>query len=122
MNAMLKGQMIGTALGVYFSDPALGTNKINAPAPIGAVTIDLTKICATVYNPTPSTSACLGGITQNVGGAFGGATSLTVSQILTYAASQSNAGGTAWYGQVKATQELAKDTFDALNNQLAFAP
>ena len=34
---------------------------------------------------------------------------------------QSNAGGSAWYAQVKATQELAKDTFDAINNQVAFA-
>jgi len=44
-----------------------------------------------------------------------------VNAILAYAASQSNSGGSSWYGQVKATQELAKDTFDAVNNQLAFA-
>ena len=56
----------------------------------------------------------------DVSGAFGGATSLTVGDILTYAASQSNPGGSAWYGQVKGTQELAKDTFDAINNQVAF--
>jgi len=54
-------------------------------------------------------------------GAFGGATCLTVSQALAYAASQSNGGGSAWYGQVKATQELAKNAFDAINNQVAFA-
>ena len=28
MNAMLKAQMLATALDVYFSDPALGGNKI----------------------------------------------------------------------------------------------
>jgi len=47
---------------------------------------------------------------------------LTVSQMLASAASQSNAGGSAWYGQVKATQGLAKDAFDAINNQVAFSP
>jgi hypothetical protein len=109
MNAMLKGQMLATALDVFFA--YLSSSQ----------TINLTNICATVVNPTPSTVACKDGITESVGAAFGGATSLTVGQILTYAASQSNVGGTAWYGQVKATQELAKDTFDAINNQLAFA-
>jgi len=122
MNAMLKGQMLATALDVYFSDGSLGGNRIGAPAPVGGVTIDLTVVCATVINPTPSTAACSGGITENAGPAFLGATSKTVSDILAYAASQSNSGGSAWYGQVKTTQELAKDTFDAINNQLAFAP
>ena len=41
--------------------------------------------------------------------------------MLAYAASQSNSGGSTWYGNVKATQELAKNAFDAINNQLAFA-
>jgi hypothetical protein len=40
--------------------------------------------------------------------------------MLSYAASQSNAGGSAWYGNVKATQELAKDAFDAINNDKAY--
>jgi hypothetical protein len=117
MNAMLKAQMLATALDVYFSDPALGGNKIGAPAPIGGVKIDLTKICkmADSSNGGSCTNAY-----QNVSSAFGGATSLTVSQILAYAASQSNAGGSTWYGQVKATQEMAKNTFDAINNQVAF--
>jgi len=41
--------------------------------------------------------------------------------MLTYAASKSNAGGSVWYGQVKATQELAKDAFDAINNGVALS-
>ena len=66
-------------------------------------------------------TATCSGIYQNVSSAFGGATSLTVAQMLVYAASQSNAGGTTWYGNnVKATQELAKNAFDAINNQVAF--
>jgi hypothetical protein len=106
MNAMLKAQMLATALDVYFSDPALGGNKIGAPAPIGSQVIDLTNIKGN----------------QNVSAAFGGAMSMTVNQMLTYAASQSNVGGTTWYGNVKATQELAKNAFDAINNNWTFAP
>ncbi|HJQ07352.1 MAG TPA: hypothetical protein VJ872_18020 [Nocardioides sp.] len=113
MNAMLKAQMLSTALDVYFSNPALGGNRIGAPAPIGGVSIDLTKVCK---NP----GSCTAFIDARP--AFGGSASLTVSQILAYAASQSNTGGTVWYGQVKSTQELAKDVFDAINNQVAFGP
>jgi hypothetical protein len=111
MNSILKAQMLSTALDVYFSDTSLGGNKIGAPGAIGGVSIDLTKVCA---NPTTCTSY------ENTSSAFGGNSPQTVSQLLAYAASQSNAGGSAWYGQVKATQGLAKDTFDAINNQVAF--
>jgi hypothetical protein len=120
MNPMLKAQMLATALDVYFSDPTLGGNKIGAPAPIGGVTIDLTYICHMIDSSTGI--ATCSSTFENVSSAFGGATSLTVSQILAYAASQSNAGGSIWYGNVKATQVLAKDAFDAINNQVAFAP
>jgi hypothetical protein len=68
------------------------------------------------------TATCTAGSYRNVSSAFGGATSLTVSQMLAYAASQSNVGGSMWYGNVKATQELAKDAFDAINNQVAPTP
>jgi hypothetical protein len=105
MNAMLKAQMLATALDVRFSDPALGGNRIDAPAPIGGVVIDLTNIGGT-----------------NTSAAFGGATGLSVSQLLAYAASQSDSGATTWYANVKATQQLAKNTFDAINNARAYAP
>jgi len=42
------------------------------------------------------------------------------SQVLGYAASQSNVGGSVWYGNIKAIQELAKNTFDAINNRVAW--
>jgi alkylated DNA nucleotide flippase Atl1 len=97
MNPMLKAQMMATALNAFFSDPALGGNSLGAPAPIANVTIDVTTWS----------------------GGFGGATSLTVGQMLAYAASQSNAGGTIWYGQDKTVQGFAKDAFDAINNDAA---
>jgi hypothetical protein len=116
-NAMLKAQMLATALDVYFSDPSLGGNRIGAPAAIGGLDIDLTLVCQMIDG---SGGATCPGSYENASSAFGGATHLTVSQLLAYAASQSNVGGSSWYGQIKATQVLAKDTFDAINNQVAF--
>ncbi len=110
MNLMLKAQMLATALDTYFSDPALGGNRIGAPAPIGSTSIDLTRICDG------------GAVCVDVTSAFGigPANSASVSYLLLYAASQSNPGGTDWYGNVKDVQEMAKNAFDAVNNQLAF--
>ncbi len=119
MNTMLKAQMLGTALDVNFSTPGLGGNRISAPAPIGALSIDLTAICRMVDNHSTASATC-SNVYRESRAAFGGATSMTVSQMLSYAASQSNDGGSRWYGQVKATQELAKDAFDAINNAVAF--
>lgn len=116
MNPMLKAQMLATALDVYFSDPGLGGNMINAPQSLGDVSIDLTHICKMTDG---SGGATCGGTFLDASSVFG-ANSLTVSQILLSAASQSNAGGSIWYGNFKPTQELAKDVFDAINNQIAF--
>jgi hypothetical protein len=128
MNPMLKAQMLATALDVYFSTPTLGGNKISSPISggIGTVSIDLTKICKMI-DGSGGIATCSGSF-ENASSAFGGATSLTISAILNYAASQSvNGDGSAlpnalgWYGQNKTTQGLAKDTFDAINNQVAFS-
>ena len=118
MNPMLKAQMLATALSVYFSDPALGGNQIGAAQPLGGVVIDLTKICA---DASAENGTCKGGF-EDVGSAFGGATSLTVMQTLLYENNVSNSGGSTWYANVKSTQELAKDTFDAINNNVVFGP
>jgi hypothetical protein len=103
MNPMLKAQMLAAALDVYFSDPSLGGSKISAfgggAAPLGGFKVDLTKI------PGGNTAA-----------AFGGTSCQTVNQLLTYAAGQSNPGGSAWYNQLKSTQGLASNTFDAIDN------
>ncbi|MEA2423664.1 MAG: hypothetical protein QOH13_74, partial [Thermoleophilaceae bacterium] len=98
-NPMLKAQMLATALGVFFSNPALGGNQIGSPAPLGAMVVNL---AAGGWKP-----------------AFGGANSMSVANMLAFAASQSNSGGSSWYGQVKATQVLASNAFDAINNSIA---
>jgi hypothetical protein len=91
--------MLSTALSVYFNGS------------IGNVSIDLTKVCT---NPLSCTNY------EDTSAAFGGTSPHTVNALLSYASSQSNVGGSAWYLQVKATQDLAKTTFDAINNQVAF--
>lgn len=110
MNAMLKAQMLATALSVYFTGPGstLATQKFLPNTNLGGITIDLTNIKG-----------------RDVSGAFGpdGADgSATVSQMLAYAGSQSNVGGSIWYGQDKVVQADAKDAFDAINNNAVFAP
>jgi hypothetical protein len=117
MNAMLKGQMLATALDVYFSTPGLGGNQIGAPTSLGSVKIDLTHVCKMI-DSSGGTGTCSGTF-ENSGPAFGNAASATVSALLSFAASQSNSGGSTWYGQNKTIQGLAKDTFDEINNQVA---
>jgi Tol biopolymer transport system component len=118
MNALLKAQMLATSLDVYFSEPLLGGNGISAPVPVGAVRINLTDIC-TAVDAADGSGTC-GGVYENVAAAFGGSSSLTVTDMLLYAAGQANAGGSSWYANTKAVQELAKDAFDAIDNELAF--
>jgi hypothetical protein len=114
--SMLKSQMLATALDVFFSDPALGGAKIAAHLGVpnvvlGAQAVDLQKVCK-----NPGTCSAF----EDASAAFGGAASLTVAELLAHAAGRSNAGGSVWYGQVKATQVLAKDVFDAINNRVVF--
>jgi hypothetical protein len=105
MNAMLKAQMLATALNVYFSDPELGGSVLpDATLPIGGLSIDLTNIRGQDYS------------------GFWGADSKTIRQLLDDAAAASNSGGNVWYGQTKSDQEKAKSTFDAINNEDVNAP
>lgn len=92
MNAMLKAQMLSTALDVFFGKVPGGTLP-------GGAEVDL----------------------ASWGAAFNNQASMTVCEMLAYAASQSDVGGVNWYGQVKAIQELAKNAFDAINNGVALS-
>ena len=117
--AQLKTQALATALNVYFSDPALGGNTISAPSPIGNIYVDLTHVC--VMKDGSTGMGLCNGTMGSSSNAFGGATQLTVAQMLSTSSSMSNAGGTVWYAN-SAIQELAKDAFDVVNNQKAMAP
>ena len=116
MNAMLKGQMLATALDVYFGGGP-GGNPLGAPTPLGIVKIDLTKVCNMVDN-TGGIGTC-NGTSENVSSAFGGAPRMMLMNMLLYQNNVSNASGSTWYGNVKSVQALAKDVFDAINNQAA---
>jgi hypothetical protein len=164
-NAMLKAQMLATALDVYFSASGTygsvscnagnwsgtsgsytkagayvtgGSYAAGSGAPwcaggdkiakynggvtvfLGTVKVDLTEvICASDGGfCTP------GGVFTNTYLSFGGSTHscLSVFQMLAWqnVADPTADAGAAWYNQVKGFQVMAKDAFDAINNNLAF--
>ncbi|MGA2120114.1 MAG: hypothetical protein ABSH56_35955 [Bryobacteraceae bacterium] len=116
-NPMLKAQMLATALNVHFSDPTLGGDKVSGYN--GGITIVLGGVTISLTSASP----------ENVSAAFGEATNLTVMNMLLFANSPwtpdgavttvSNAGGSVWYDQIKATQDLAQTIFNAINNDAA---
>jgi hypothetical protein len=122
-NTMLRAQMLATALDVYFSDASLGGNRINAPAPIGAVQIDLSQVCKMI-DGSGGTATC-GNSFENASSEFGNpaGSCLSVLGMLQYenTADPLADAGAVWYLQVKATQVVAKDAFDAINNKVAFS-
>jgi hypothetical protein len=96
MNAMLKAQMLGSALSSYFT-PGVNSFKV-----------DLTKVW----------------LTQDTRAAFNNQNCLTVPELITYASTTNfpyNPGPPiSWYNQNKGMQGLAKNTFDAINNQAVY--
>ena len=124
MNAMLKAQMLATALDTYFSAAALGGNKLGATQPIGGLSIDLLHMCKIIDNASGS-SVCVD--IEDARPAFNGQARMTVAQMLSWAASRATAATSSnplaspWYGQNKTLQRLAKDSFDSINNGVAFA-
>ena len=119
-NKMLRAQMLATALDMYFSDPALGGNKISAPGPIGAVKIDLTHVC-NMIDGSGGTATCSGTF-LDVKAQFGGAICLMILDMLAYqnVSDPSADAGAIWYGNYKPSQVNAKNAFDAINNKVAF--
>jgi hypothetical protein len=142
-NPMLRAQMLATALDVYFSTPSLGGNQIGAfnglgnktPA-LGGIAIDLSKICgdgdgggggSCPEDARPVFGICTGTGTP-VPGCSSGFLGTTVIDMLFYSDFMSSVNGNpvatpttgaSWYLQLKGKQVLAKDVFDAINNQNA---
>jgi hypothetical protein len=125
-NAMLRAQMLATALDVYFSTTSLGGNRIGAPAAvvsaggIGAISIDLSKICSMIDGSGGSGSCS--GTSSSVASLFGVTKCDTILAMLQYQNTSDPAAdaGAVWYGNVKANQVGAKNAFDAINNQVVF--
>jgi hypothetical protein len=136
---MLKLQMLATALDVYFSSYGYSTTSktsgkttIKPPSAflphggIGTFTMDLTAICPMVDNSTAGTAVCKNNTPSTNGFvslAFPWA-SQTVSGILTFASTAPTAGAftdPTWYGSDRTKQEILKNVFDQINNDVAFA-
>jgi hypothetical protein len=143
MNVMLKAQMLGTALDVYFSDPNKGytSTTISGKKPpssfltngsLGGLNIDLTLICPMIDNTTAGTASCKNNTPSTNGFASGAFLSacLTVQGILDYESTvPSPYNGypfvalttkSIWYGGDRTKEEIAKNTFDQINNRAAF--
>jgi hypothetical protein len=93
MEAMLRAQMLATALNTYFT-PSLGTAKI-----------DITKICTSVKDNL-GVYSCLGTLANYT--SFWGSND-TPATMLKFTSDN-------WIWTLKADQEKAKNTFDAINN------
>lgn len=134
-NKMLRAQMLATALDVYFSTPSLGGNRIgafnglgNSTPALGGVAIDLSKVCAMIDG---SGGGSCSGTFEDARPEFGiapPALGTTVLQMLFYSDFNSGVNGSpvatspsgaTWYNNNKSRQVIAKDAFDAINNQVA---
>jgi hypothetical protein len=140
MNAMLKAQMLATALNVYFSDPALGytsttVNKVKPPStfllngPLGSFSMDMTAICPEVDNLSTGTATCSNNTPSTNAVSAGAVTSaaMTVQAILDYESTTTpspfngSTSSSAWYGTNRTLEEIAKNIFDQINNEQAFS-
>jgi probable HAF family extracellular repeat protein len=134
-NAMLRAQMLATALDVYFSTSGLGGNQVGAynglgastPA-LGGVAIDLSSVCSMADG---SSGGSCSGTFEDARSEFGITTSYlgtSVLQLLSYANYSSKTNGSpvaspntgqGWYADNKSRQVIAKDVFDNINNDIA---
>jgi hypothetical protein len=136
MNVMLKAQMLGTALDVWFTGPGWTSTKTNGIKPpssffshnhLGTFQMDTTAICpmvdnlstgsATCKNNTPSTDAVAAGALPS--------SPMAMQAILDYAATtpspfNGSTSSSVWYAGNRTLQEILKNVFDQFNNEDAF--
>ena len=110
--AQLKGQMLATALNVYYTKTAnkTATSALYLPTTtggVGSTTVALGKVC--------TTASCTA--VTDVRTAFSNYGTRTVSEMLMLAAGSATAAGTTWYGGASATQTKAKNGFNGVNVQ-----
>jgi hypothetical protein len=136
MNKMLKAQMLGTALDVWFSGPGWTSTKSGNVKPpsnflshnnLGTFNMDTTAVCpmvdnlntgtANCKNTTPSTNAVTAGAVPN--------SPMSMQAILDFAATtpspfNGSTSASVWYAGNRTKQEILKNIYDQFNNQLAF--
>jgi hypothetical protein len=138
MNKMLKAQMLGSTLDVYFSTPSLGytTTAVGKTKPpsnflsgnsLGAFKMDTTAVCPMVDNTTAGTATCKNGLPSTDAVASGAVPTspMSMQAILDFAATtpapfNGSTSASVWYGGDRTKQEILKNIFDQFNNQLAF--
>ncbi|MEI7770555.1 MAG: hypothetical protein WCI67_11225 [Chloroflexales bacterium] len=133
MNTMLKAQMLGTALDLWFSGPGWTSttlSKIKPPSnfllhnSLDAFNMDTTAICPMVDNSSTGTAACQNNTPSTDAKKSGAVPSsaMTMQAILNFAATTSYPFSNGiWYGIDRTKQEILKNIFDQVNNQIAFA-
>lgn len=136
MNKMLKAQMLGTALDVWFSGPGWTSTKIGGVKPpsnflshinLGTFNMDVTAVCPMVDNTTTGTATCLNNKPSTDAVASGAVPNspMSMQAILDFAATTPSPfnGSTissVWYGGDRTKEEILKNIFDQFNNQMAF--
>ena len=136
MNKMLKAQMLGTALDVWFSGPgwtSTASGKIKPPSSflshnnLGTFNMDVTAVCPMVDNTTAGTATCSGSKPSTDGVASGAVPSspMSMQAILDYAATTPSpfnglTSSSVWYAGNRTLEEVLKNIFDQFNNGLAF--
>jgi hypothetical protein len=132
MNSMLKAQMLGTALDVWFSGPGWTSttiSKVKNPASflsihnLGTFNMDTTAVCPMVDNTVAGTATCKNNLpsTDAVASGVVASSPMSMQAILDYAATNPTPfNGSTWFGTNKTKQEVLKNIFDQFNNQDAF--
>ena len=136
MNKMLKAQMLGSALDVWFSGPGWTSTKIGGVKPpsnflshnnLGSFNMDTTAVCPMVDSTSTGTATCLNSTPSTDAVASGAVPSspMSMQAILDFAATtpspfNGSTSASVWYGGNRTKQEILKNIFDQFNNQLAF--
>jgi hypothetical protein len=136
MNSMLKAQMLGTALDVWFSGPGWTSttiNNIKSPSKflshnnLGTFKMDTTAVCPMVDNLSTGTATCQGGTPSTNAVAAGAVPTspMSMQAILDYASTtpspfNGSTSSSVWYGGDRTKEEILKNIFDQFNNGLAF--
>jgi hypothetical protein len=136
MNNMLKAQMLGTALDVWFSGPgwtSVKSGNIKPPSNflthnnLGTFKMDTTAVCPMVDNTSTGSATCLNNTPSTDAVASGAVPSspMSIQAILDHAATTPSPfnGSTSpsiWYGGDRTKQEILKNIFDQFNNEKAF--
>ena len=136
MNKMLRAQMLGTALDVWFSGPGWTSTKIGSVKPpsnflthnnLGTFNMDTAAVCPMVDNLSTGSASCKNNTPSTDATAAGALTAspIAMQAILDYAAAtpapyNGTPSNSVWYAGDRTKQEILKNVFDQFNNQMAF--